>query len=137
MVAPRLRRRLGDRGEHALGALEDVDERLEPLRDVVERGAVDAEDFERDARRPPEVELGALAMMGRMQGGIRPILASAHLTGIGFASQKRSRCSACSGASAASAALRSRAFAAAITFATPAGATFAVTEMAPSPPCST
>ena len=73
----------------------------------------------------------------RMPEAYLPILASAHLTGIGFASQNRSRCSDASGASAASAAERSREEAAAITLATAAGATFAVTEITPSPPCST
>mmetsp|Transcript_30815 Transcript_30815/g.91559 ORF Transcript_30815/g.91559 Transcript_30815/m.91559 type:complete len:213 (-) Transcript_30815:779-1417(-) len=73
----------------------------------------------------------------RMPSPMRPILCSAHLTGIGLASQNRSRCSAIRGPSAASAAAASPARPEAITAATAAGATLAVTEMTPSPPCST
>ena len=51
----------------------------------------------------------------RMPAAVLPILASAHLTGIGLASQNRSRCSAASFASAACAAIASRPAAAAIT----------------------
>mmetsp|Transcript_23617 Transcript_23617/g.48305 ORF Transcript_23617/g.48305 Transcript_23617/m.48305 type:complete len:305 (+) Transcript_23617:212-1126(+) len=69
--------------------------------------------------------------------GHRPMAARAHLTGMGLASQKRSRCRAASGASAASALDASPLFAASITAAMALGATFAVTEMTPSPPCST
>src|SRR6266436_5246766 len=89
----------------------------------------------RMARKTASWCTGARSTNGRrMALPIRPILATAHFTGIGLASTNKSLCRSCKSASILRAFEKSPANAAAHTSFTRRGATFAVTEMTPLPP---